>query len=125
MSTAALDNTLTTDIGANHWVTCIVRQSSGKFIIGGYFTKSNLPNYGDPDNAHRLAQVNSNGSFSPTFKAIPGADNALSAITLTSGGRKAYIGGQFTTYDGVGRNGIARIITNRSGVTPVYYLLLN
>ena len=121
----ALDNTLTTDIGANHWVTCIVLQSSGKFIIGGYFTKYNVPNYGDPDNAHRLAQVNSNGSFSPTFKAIPGADNALSVITLTSGGRKAYIGGQFTTYDGVVRNGIARIITNRSGATPVYYLLLN
>lgn len=89
----ALDNTLTTDLGANHWVTSIVLQSSGKFIIGGYFTKYNAPNYGDPDNAHRLTRVNPNGSFSPTFKAIPGADNAIIAITLFNGGRKAYIGG--------------------------------
>jgi Domain of unknown function (DUF5122) beta-propeller len=99
-------------------------QSNGKFIIGGSFTMYNVPIYGDPDNAHRIARVNSNGSFDKTFKSMPGADNTLWAVTLVNGGRKAYIGGQFITYDGVSRLGIARIITGTNTITPIYLLLL-
>jgi uncharacterized delta-60 repeat protein len=121
----ALDNTLTTDIGANNTVNCLGLQPNGKFIIGGYFTRYNLPVVSDPNNANRIARVNSNGSFDASFKSLPGADNTLWAVTLLPGAKKAYIGGQFTTYDGVSRQGIARIFTGASGFTPVFTLLLS
>ena len=35
----ALDNTFTTDTGANNTVNCLALQPNGKFIIGGYFTR--------------------------------------------------------------------------------------
>jgi uncharacterized delta-60 repeat protein len=121
----ALDNTFTTDTGANNTVNCLALQPKGKFIIGGYFTRYNVPVITDPNNANRIARVNSNGSFDGTFKSLPGADNVLWAVTLLPGAKKAYIGGQFTTYDGVSRQGIARIFTGASDVTPVLSLLLS
>jgi uncharacterized delta-60 repeat protein len=120
----ALDNTFTTNIGANNTVNCLALQPNGKFIIGGYFTRYNLPVISDPNNVNRIARVNSNGSFDATFKSLPGADNTLWAVTLLPGAKKAYIGGQFTTYDGVSRQGIARIFTGASDITPIFSLLL-
>jgi uncharacterized delta-60 repeat protein len=121
----ALDGTLTTNIGANNIVNCLALQPNGKFILGGYFTRYNLPNTSDPNNASRIVRVNPDGSFDGTFKSMPGANNALWAVTLLPGGKKAYIGGQFTTYDGVSRVGIARIFTGKSDIVPVRYLLLD
>jgi uncharacterized delta-60 repeat protein len=121
----ALDDTFTTYLGANNIVNCLAIQPNGKFIIGGYFKKYNEPVYTAPDNALRIARVLPNGDKDGAFKSVPGADNALWAITLLPGAKKAYIGGQFKTYDGVNRSGLARIFTGASDNTAVNLLLLN
>jgi len=54
---------------------------------------------------------------------VPGANDALRALTLIPGGEKACIGGQFSTFDGVSRAGLARIITG-SGYCPAIPALL-
>jgi uncharacterized delta-60 repeat protein len=119
----ALDNTFTTNIGANNMVTCLAIQPDGKFLIGGYFKRYNDPVVSDPDNALRIARVLPNGDRDTTFKSVPGANDALWALTLLPGGKKAYIGGQFTTFDGASRAGIARIITG-SVYSPAAVTLL-
>ena len=96
-----LDNTFNIGTGANNSVTIAI-QPDGKIIIGGYFTsfKGVSKNY--------LARLNSDGTFDNSFNIGTGANHAIESIAIQSDG-KIIIGGNFTSFNGVSINHLARV----------------
>jgi uncharacterized delta-60 repeat protein len=88
--------------GANNSVSCLAIQSDGKIIIGGNFTDYN------GTGRNRIARINANGSIDTTFDPGTGANGSILCLAIQSDG-KIIIGGDFTDYNGTGRNRIARI----------------
>ena len=99
----SLDTTFIVGTGANSYVYTIAIQSDGKIIIVGYFISYN----GTAIN--HIARLNTDGSLDATFIAGTGANNAVLATAIQSDG-KIIIGGNFTSYNGIGRNRLARIL---------------
>ncbi|MCF8374346.1 MAG: T9SS type A sorting domain-containing protein [Bacteroidales bacterium] len=99
----SLDNTFNIGTGANGSVRSITLQSDGKIIIGGDFTSFN------GTTINRVARLNSDGSLDTLFAPAIGASDIVYSTTLQSEG-KIIIGGDFTSYDGVGRSRVARIL---------------
>ncbi len=86
--------------------------SGGKHLIAGDFTLVGGVARGN------LAKLNADGSPDPTFATGAGANGPVHAIALDSSGRLV-IGGEFTTYDGVARNRIARL-TATGALDPTF-----
>ena len=90
-------------VGTNNayiWTSLI--QSDGKIVIGGYFTGTN--------NASRnyINRFNNDGSLDATFNPGTAANGIVRSISVQGDGQ-IIIGGEFTIYNGTGRNYIARI----------------
>jgi len=83
-------------------VYAVAVQADGKTIIGGDFTTYN----GMP--ASHLARLNPDGSLDSAFVTGPGANDVVRAITLQPDGH-VLIGGQFTNYNGIVLNHVARL----------------
>eukprot|EP01031_Cornospumella_fuschlensis_P012889 gene12889-15747_t len=81
-------------------VYAVAVQSDGKILIGGDFIVGGV--------ATRLARLNDDGSFDPTFNVGTGPNNTVRAITLLSGG-KILVGGLFTNVNGTPRRGLVRL----------------
>ncbi|MGI8494138.1 MAG: carboxypeptidase regulatory-like domain-containing protein [Pyrinomonadaceae bacterium] len=88
--------------GANSVVRKIVRQTDGRFLIGGNFTAYN----GVARN--RVARINADGTLDSTFNPGTGANGTVLDIALQAD-NKILIGGVFTTYNGTSRNRLARL----------------
>jgi uncharacterized repeat protein (TIGR01451 family)/uncharacterized delta-60 repeat protein len=88
--------------GANATVFTTARQPDGKTLLGGSFTGYNTK----PRN--RIARANVDGSNDNFFNPPGGADNFVSSIVLDQFGR-IVTGGAFSSFNGVQRNGIARL----------------
>ncbi|MGV8118813.1 MAG: carboxypeptidase regulatory-like domain-containing protein [Candidatus Xenobiia bacterium LiM19] len=78
-----------------------------KINIGGYFTTYNATtrNY--------CAQINADGTINTSFNPGAGSSNPIEVIAVQSDG-KVIIGGNFTTYQTISRNNIARVNTDGS-----------
>jgi uncharacterized delta-60 repeat protein len=98
----SLDTGFNPGTGANDGVMAISLQPDGKILIGGWFQSYN----GTPRN--RLARLNTDGSLDTGFDPGTGANAPVYTMALQSDG-KILIGGDFTSYDGTGRNRIARV----------------
>lgn len=100
-----------------YWVRFMALQPDGKIFIGGWFTDVE----GVPRN--RIARLNADGSLDRSFdpgtgcegKIVPADPNDpfLFALALQTDG-KLIIGGNFVTYNGVLRNGLARVNSDGS-----------
>jgi len=88
-------------------VYAVAVQADGKIIIGGDFTTYN----GVP--ASHLARLNLDGSLDTAFGAGTGASDPVRAITIQPDGT-ILIGGQFTNYNGIALNHVARLNTDGS-----------
>ncbi|ESU24531.1 hypothetical protein FEDK69T_09800 [Flavobacterium enshiense DK69] len=88
--------------GANGSVKAVAVQPDGKILIGGDFTKYN----GTTQN--HIARLNSDGTPDSSFNSGFGADSKINSIVVQSDG-KILIGGDFSYYQGVERNRIARL----------------
>ncbi len=93
--------------GANGWVATTAIQVDGKILIGGQFTTVNGVS------RNNIARLNIDGSLDNTFNVGTGTSVEVYAIVLQSDG-KVVIGGNFTSYNGVARNYVARLNTNGS-----------
>jgi uncharacterized delta-60 repeat protein len=98
----SLDTSFNPGTGANNILRTIALQPDGKVLIGGFFTSYN----GTARN--RVARLNPDGSLDTAFNPGTGANDSVNIIALQPDG-KVLIGGVFTTYNGVGRNRIARL----------------
>jgi uncharacterized delta-60 repeat protein len=103
--------------GVSYWVRTMALQKDGKIVIGGFF------NNVEGQSRNLIARLNADGSLDYSFDPGTGASGTLgTAITgnptpfifytaLQPDG-KILITGNFTNYNGVARNGIARLNTN-------------
>jgi hypothetical protein len=113
-----LDNTFSANPGADGPIYAMQGQwPSDKFFIGGAFTT--YKGVG----RNRLARLNPDGSLDTTFNPGTGANDAVYAIAYNEYDHRAYIGGAFTTYNGVSRSRIARIMAG-GVMNPATLMLL-
>lgn len=101
----SLDGTFIPGTGANNTVRALAIQADGKIIIAGDFTSYN------GTGRTRIARLNADGSLDGTFNPGAGANNSIRAMVIQPDG-KIIIAGGFTTYDGTGRNRLARLNTD-------------
>lgn len=97
-----LDTTFNTGTGADNIVWSVTVQPDGKVLLGGFFTIYN------GISRNRIARLNLNGSLDTTFNPSIGANNIVRSVVLQPDG-KILIGGQFTSYNSIPRNYIARL----------------
>jgi len=102
-----LDTSFNPGSGANGFINAIVRQADGRIVIAGAFTEFD----GIPRT--RIARLNSDGSVDPSFDPGAGADDNVNATAIQPDGR-IVIAGYFTQFNGVSRNGIARLNSDGS-----------
>ena len=96
--------------GANGPIISVDTQPNGKILIGGAFTTYNTTG------RNNLARLNPNGSLDTGFNPGTGANGPVYLISYW-GQNKALIAGGFTTYNGISRRGIARILSVGSQLT--------
>jgi len=77
-------------------------QPDGKIVIGGYFTTY------DPGTPTRLARINNDGTFDPTFNVGTGLNDYPLTIVAQPNG-KILVGGAFVTYNGTTVNRLVRL----------------
>jgi uncharacterized delta-60 repeat protein len=111
----SVDTTFNSQV--SYWVRTMALQPDGKIVIGGFFT------YVASTPTGLISRLNADGSLDTTFtpgtgasgelgQAVDGdADPFIFATALQSDG-KIIITGNFTNYNGVNINGIARLTTN-------------
>jgi len=104
-SNGSLDATFYPGTGANEFILTVVTQSDGKILVGGMFTEFN------GNSTPYFVRLNYNGSIDGSFNPGNGPNEPVYTIAFQSTDR-LIIGGSFTSYDGAGRNRIARIIND-------------
>jgi uncharacterized delta-60 repeat protein len=102
-SDGTLDSSFNPGGGANGTVTSIALQPDGMIIIGGNFTTYN----GTARN--RIARLKADGTLDTIFNPGIGANFDINTTTIQPDGM-IVIGGNFTSYNGVTRNYLARLI---------------
>jgi uncharacterized delta-60 repeat protein len=83
-------------------VRAAVTQFDGKVVVGGNFNRI----YGQA--CGNIARLNVDGTLDTSFNSGSGANGQIYTIAYRGDG-KIFIGGSFTTYNGVSRNRIARL----------------
>jgi len=96
------DNTFNPGSGTNAAVRTAFIQNDGKIIVGGEFTAYNGAQ------ANYITRINADGTTDISFLPGTGANGNVLTISVQADG-KIIIGGDFTQYNGVGRNRIARL----------------
>lgn len=118
-SDGSLDISFNPGSGTNGYILAIKIQSDGKILIGGSFTTYNsiARNY--------ITRLNNNGSLDMSFNpGGSGASHIVASIVPLNNG-KVYIGGNFTTYNGVYRNKIVRIFNCEKTNSTIYSVVCN
>lgn len=100
-----LDTTFNTNAGTgfnNKYVASTAIQSDGKILCGGDFIDFN------GNTANYVARLNADGTYDPTFNSGTGFDSGVQTILLDTADN-AFIGGEFTLYNGTTLNFITRL----------------
>ena len=94
--------------GANGYVYALAVQTDNQILVGGDFTSFN----GFVRN--RISRVNTDGSTDTSFNPGAGVDNSVYDIaeTFVNGARKIYLGGAFSTMNGVSHPALVRLNSN-------------
>ncbi|MBS1742086.1 MAG: T9SS type A sorting domain-containing protein [Bacteroidetes bacterium] len=97
--------------GANGTINSITVLSNGKILVAGNFSSYNGISAGG------LIRLNSNGTIDNNFNVAGTGANSISinSLTIENGEARLYIAGNFTSYNGTGKNRIARIFIDDSG----------
>jgi len=105
-----LDESFAVGSGLDNIVNSFAIQRDGKVLIGGNFTQYNgIPRI-------NLARLQSNGALDETFDPQSGAKSEIYTLAIQEDGH-IIIGGNFTSYDGTGRNRLARIKGDNHTIT--------
>ncbi|MBK6410308.1 MAG: delta-60 repeat domain-containing protein [Flavobacteriales bacterium] len=104
----SMDTSFDQGTGTSSWVESISLQTDGKIVIGGAFSSYN------GTSRKNIARLNADGSLDTDFDPGTGTNhNPIHATSIQYDG-KILIGGNFTMYDGIARNCIARLHTDGS-----------
>jgi uncharacterized delta-60 repeat protein len=102
LADGSLDTSFNPGTGANNRIVSIIRQPDGKFLIGGQFTT-----YGGTSRNY-IARLESDGSLDTAFDPGTGFSAQTNDIALQADG-KVIAAGNFTSFNGTGRNRLARL----------------
>ncbi|MDB6037490.1 MAG: large protein [Verrucomicrobiales bacterium] len=102
-----------------YWVRDLAVQADGKIVIAGFF------NNVEGQDRHRIARLNPDGSLDSTFQVGTGAQDKITQVAADplepnifqlaiQPDGKILMVGNFATYNGVPRSGIARLNTDGS-----------
>ncbi|WP_430405386.1 T9SS type A sorting domain-containing protein [Fluviicola sp.] len=94
---------LLTMSGSVNSISSLVLQSNGQIIIGGIFSTINGVS------RKNIARLNSDGTLDVSFDPGTGANTAVTNLVIQTDGR-ILLSGNFTTYNGIKRNRIARLL---------------
>ena len=86
-------------------VRVLALQADGKVLVGGEFT-----HYGTTARNY-LLRLNANGSLDASFAPAAGPSGPVAAIVVQPDGR-VFIGGNFSSYAGVARSSLARVLAS-------------
>lgn len=100
----SLDPFFVGGIASDGRVSSVAQQLDGKIIIGGTFS------YYQGVNRGKLARLNTDGTLDTIFNPVSGANREIWTLAPQANG-KLLIGGDFTTFDGVHRPRVARLLT--------------
>jgi uncharacterized delta-60 repeat protein len=90
------------DEEGHNGITSIALQPDGKILVAGRFKRyAGMSRRG-------VARLNQDGSLDGSFDSGPGTDDTAGQVVLSPDG-KIYIFGRFTRYNGIARNGMARL----------------
>jgi uncharacterized delta-60 repeat protein len=89
-------------VGFDDEVNAIAIQSDGKIIVGGYFSSY------QGVAANNITRLNTDGSIDTSFNIGSGFNNDVYTLAIQSDG-KIIVGGEFSSYQGVASNRIARL----------------
>ena len=98
----SLDTDFNPGAGPNNYVYSVAVQGDGKILIGGDFTSYN------GTSRNRIARLNADGTLDADFNPGTGTNSSVNSVAVQADG-KILIGGRFTSYNGTGRGGIARL----------------
>jgi uncharacterized delta-60 repeat protein len=101
-SNGSLDTTFNIASGPNSSINEIVIQPDGKILIGGIFTTVG------ETSRNRIARLNADGTLDASFNPGSGANLTIQTISLQPDG-KILVGGDFTNFNGIARNRLARL----------------
>jgi beta-propeller uncharacterized protein DUF5122 len=105
-----VDNTFAVGAGFNAHVNniAIAKDGSGDVYVGGAFTT-----YDGNSGINRIVRLNSDGSIDTGFNAGTGFNSDATSIVISNdGSRKIYVGGNFTSYNGVTTDAAVRLKDN-------------
>lgn len=114
LTTGKADHTFFQESKLNSQSYASASQSDGKMIVVGAFTRYNQIM------ANRIVRLKTNGAIDTTFKSGTGANNLIRAIAVLPND-KILIGGDFTSYNGVSINRLARL--NADGTLDTTFLV--
>ncbi len=97
-----LDTSFVTEAGFNNAVMTTAVQPDGKILVGGWFTTY------QGISRSNIARLNADGSLDTSFNVGAGFDAVVYSIVLQADG-KILVGGDFTSYNGITQNSIARL----------------
>jgi uncharacterized delta-60 repeat protein len=107
-SNGSVDNTFSSGTGIdNGEIECITLLPDGKAILGGYFTAYN------GTTVKNIIRINSNGSLDTSFNTGTSSNSDIKSCKLQPDG-KLLIGGNFSTFNDVAQNRMARLNSNGS-----------
>ncbi|HXU74934.1 MAG TPA: Calx-beta domain-containing protein [Methylomirabilota bacterium] len=98
----SLDTSFDPGTGADGIIYTVALRQDGRIWVGGEFS------FIDSVPLKRFARLNGNGSVDLTFDPGTGADDTVYSIGLQPNG-SAYVGGQFTSFNGTHRMGFTRL----------------
>jgi len=91
--------------GFDNNVRVIAAQADGRLIVGGLFERFNGAT------RKKIARLNTDGTLDTSFDPGTGVDGEISSLAIQKDG-KIIIGGNFETFNGTSREGIARLNIN-------------
>lgn len=106
-STGAVDPAFTHAFGNQVWV---INVTSNLIYVGGAFQQV------DGQSRGRIVAFNPDGSTNTTFAAS--ADNNVRSMAIAPDGNTLFVGGNFTTMDGVARVSVARVALDTGALDP-------
>jgi hypothetical protein len=106
-STGAVDPAFTHAFGNQVWV---INVTSNLIYVGGAFKQVDAQAKGN------IVALNQNGSVNTTFAAV--ANDNVRSMAIAPDGNTLFVGGNFTTMDGIARVSVARITLDTGALDP-------
>jgi len=106
-STGAVDPAFTHSFGNQVWV---INVTSNLIYVGGAFKQV------DGQAKGNIVALNQDGSVNTTFAAV--ANDNVRSMAIAPDGNTLFVGGNFTTMDGIARVSVARIALDTGALDP-------